>query len=161
MTEQYPVSKKMYYNKTESLLKQSAHIGQHQFTSLWGTSGLEKLQKIKPKNTLIFVFSSILDPIEIQKWKKYAPLNDLLWIHTFHPFEINPTEDIMFLSKSLNTIAYQKHFEKTCQEIQHHCIQTQSSYLQIDTSKALEPKLNYFFKNRYTHGYSTRTRYTP
>lgn len=70
----------------------SAHFGQYSYREYSGATGLKKILQTKPQNALIFVCNiDITDDI-----KMLAYHNDLIYLDITHPFESNPSTDILF-----------------------------------------------------------------
>jgi hypothetical protein len=151
-TRENPTSRKDYYKQSHWYLEQSARSWQHRFLSLAGHEWWIELGKIQPRNALILVFWSELQIHTLEKWKKYTYLNDVIILHTFHPFEIYPNDNIMFLGCVLKVKSYKEQFEKNCEKTKTRIHSMHWHYLRIRTDEPIDKKLNYFFKNRYTHG---------
>jgi hypothetical protein len=148
-TREYPISRTLFYEKSQYLLALHAHRWGHSFGAY---THLENIEKIQPRNHMILLFSSSLDLTISPLMRQLAKHNDLIWIHVFHPIELSPSEDILFFSRVLNPSSYSNSFSSYKKSIETTIRNIGWSYLSMTTQDVLEQRLNYFFTHRFRHG---------
>lgn len=57
---------------------------------------LNTIQKNKIQKKLIILFHNSLTYFQNRNLEKIALMNELIWIHAFHPFEKNPDSNTLF-----------------------------------------------------------------
>jgi hypothetical protein len=70
----------------------SARFGQYTYSEYSGITGLDQLVKMKPKNALIFISGIEITP----ELRVLAHHNDVIYLDIVHPWESDPTSDILF-----------------------------------------------------------------
>ncbi len=113
---------------------------------------LEQLIRSQPKNALIFI-SGI--PIT-QDISRIAYHNDLIYIDITHPWESDPTWDILFSWQVVNTKKYLQEYNNDKISLKKILKKIWASYISISTTDNIIDTINIFFKNRYTHVNSSR-----
>ncbi len=145
----FPVSRHEFQEQNKKIIKYNAYIGGHSYGEY---TDIEKLVWEKPRNHLILVFSGTLQREDIEHLWMIARHNDLVFFHVFHPYEIHPEEEILFLWKTINQGKYKLSFEESRKNIEKYIYRIEWSYVQLNTTENIEERLNYFFKNRFKHG---------
>ena len=101
------------------------------------------------KNHMILYISTTLDSTEIASLAWLTHDNDVILIHVFHPYEVDPSTDLIFTWLSLSNKRYQEEFEKKKNDIQETILKSGGAYLSMTTDVKSTPCMNNFFKNRF------------
>jgi hypothetical protein len=134
--------------KCRTLIEMSARYNQYSYQHYSGSSGLDRLVRSQPKNTLICISDTPITP-EIQV---LAHHNDVIYLDFVHPWEIDPGSDIMFSWQILDIKKYLYEYNSTKNILKNDIKKIQASYILLQTSNDFSRVLNTFFKNRYHHG---------
>jgi hypothetical protein len=70
----------------------SARFGQYTYSEYSGITGLDQLVRIQPKNAIIFISGIEITP----ELRLLAHHNDVIYLDIVHPWESDPTSDILF-----------------------------------------------------------------
>lgn len=148
-TENYPISKKDFIeNLKHSIEKSSAFF--HFPLFLLENDTLKKLSAKKPKNSIILIVSSSLDTNVWKDLEYFSKQNDVILLHLFHPFEINPSEeDIILESKKIDTKKYGEEFWKLQEDTHNYGQKRWISIVELQTNEDPVLALNFYFKHRY------------
>lgn len=144
-TISHPLSKSEFAKEIARICRESAKKYGHVFHTLSG-----KNEEIK--NSMIIILWSNLNTEDVLYIKRLSLLNDVVFVHIFHPFEKNPDSSVLFSFKTIKEKEYKKEFERKRKEIQIYLIENWCSYIDIYTHESIYDKINFFFKNRYKHG---------
>lgn len=152
-------SKSYYLKKTENILKKSIlelKIAYEllKWVDLDAICG--SFLKKNEKSNLILIFHSYNGNVwDYKKLNLLAKHNDIVYIDVCHPFEKEPSSDILFDGKSLwksDRDRYKKDFSWTESNKKKYLEKSGMAYMLVDTSEDIESRLNYFFKNRIQYG---------
>lgn len=109
------------------------------------------LQEVKnKKNSMIFYITSSLERWDIDDIRGLAEHNDLIVLHIFHPYELNPTDWLLFDWLWIRGNAYKKEFERKQKDIEKLIQGIDAGYLLLTTDMSIAPRINQFFKNRFS-----------
>ncbi len=144
-TETHPLSKEVTIKKLEAVLRESAKKWRHTFSIYSWEMGKKYLEKKKPKNTLICIVDENYEGL----YKKLSYHNDVLFIDILHPFEENPSSDVLFFSKILRKEKYKKAFTESKKKLKENVKKIWWEYISLYTHESIQKRLNYFFKNRF------------
>ncbi len=148
------ISKYEAKNKYEKTIRESARKLKYPCEMFYGnleTVGQTLLERAC-KNTLIILLSSDYNsdiPINV---KRLGIMNDIIWIHLYHPWELSPNKDILFFGKIFSKKKEEKyrqmlsHFE---QEKKNALKKSNISPIFHTIDQDIETALNHFFKYRY------------
>ena len=104
--------------------------------------------KTKPKNALIFVSNTDIN----DNMKILAYHNDLIYLDLTHPWESDPTQEILFSGRVLDIESYIRDYSEQ-QIIKKNALKRiRASHVPLPTTGDISNILNTFFKKRYTHG---------
>lgn len=134
--------------KCRALIEMSARYNQYDYQHYAGSLGLDRLIRSQPRNTLICISGITITP-EIQL---LAYHNDLIYLDFVHPWEMDPSSDIMFSWWVLDIQKYLYGYMSAKKLMEDSIKQIQASYILLKTTDDLSMSLNTFFKNRYHHG---------
>jgi hypothetical protein len=104
--------------------------------------------KMKPRNALIFISNTAITP----EMRLLAYHNDLIYLDLIHPWESDPTSNILFAGGILDTAAYSRDYDLEQLGKKNTLKQIKASYIPLITTADITNTLNTFFKKRYTHG---------
>jgi hypothetical protein len=108
---------------------------------------LDQLTQVQPKNTIMFISGTDITP----DMRLLAYHNDLIYLDIIHPWELDPTSDILFSWQILDTKKYLQEYKKI-QDLKRDTIKKiKASYISLSTADDIVDVLNTFFKKRYTH----------
>lgn len=142
-TPKDPISTYEYTERLESIISTSAkkyHYSVH-------TISIEEARY--KKNSMIFYITSDVEWRDIQKLWGIAAHNDLIVLHVFHPYEIEPTDELLFWWVWVNKSAYQQEFEERRKSVEKNIHTMNSWYLLLSTSMPVVTRMNQFFRHRY------------
>ncbi|MBC7498664.1 hypothetical protein H7170_03420 [Candidatus Gracilibacteria bacterium] len=142
-------SRSIIIRKIRASIETSAKFAGYQYSEYLG---LEQLIRSQPKNALIFI-SGI--PIT-QDISRIAYHNDLIYLDITHPWESDPTGDILFSGQVVNTRKYLQEYNNDKISLKKILKKIRASYISISTTDNIIDTINIFFKNRYTHVNSSR-----
>lgn len=109
------------------------------------------LEKVKhKKNSMIFYITSSLEVEELALLRGLAQSNDLILLHVFHPYELDPDSWLLFGWFWLNAKRYQQEFENKRKEVERLMRSIDAWYLLLTTDMHITPRINQFFKNRFS-----------
>jgi CRISPR/Cas system CSM-associated protein Csm4 (group 5 of RAMP superfamily) len=109
---------------------------------------LNELIQSQPRNTIILITGIEINP----DMRLLAHHNDLIYLDIAHPWESDPTSDILFSWQIVNIPKYLQEYKKL-QNLKKNALKDiKASYLSISTQEDIVDALNIFFKKRYTHG---------
>ncbi len=112
-----------------------------------------KISQIKElqhtKNSMIFYITSTLDAQDLEQIYGISRNNDLIVLHIFHPYELNPTSWFLFDGLWINPTSYKKEFENKQKNIKKLIEGIGAGYILLTADMTAVPYLNQFFKNRY------------
>jgi hypothetical protein len=131
-----------------ALIEMSARYNQYDYQHYAGPSGLDRLIRSQPRNTLMCISGITITP-EI---RLLAHHNDLIYLDFVHPFEIDPQWDIMFSWGVLDIKKYLYEYNSAKNILKDTIKQLWGSYILVQTNTDFSQVLNTFFKNRYHHG---------
>lgn len=143
-TEESPITVDMFAWALQRELLQSAkkyHYKAQETT-------LQKAKNIK--NAMIFYVTSSLDICDFEHIRGLAIYNDLIVLHVFHPYELNPTDWLLFDWFWLKNKSYRKEFETQQKDIERLILTMDAGYLLLTTDMDITRNINQFFKNRFT-----------
>ena len=151
-TEHPSESREHAIARARHAIKESAKFGQYAYSEYSGYTGLDQLVMIQPKNTLIFVSNTpITDDLRLLAYH-----NDLIYIDFIHQFERDPSSELLFSWRVINTEKYLQEYNTEKVSLKNMLKKIHSSYISLSTTEDVTDVLNIFFKNRYTHANSTR-----
>jgi hypothetical protein len=101
------------------------------------------------RNHMILCITTTLDVVDIVALSGLTRDNDVIVIHVFHPYEVAPSDDLLFAWLSLSNKWYKKEFDSKVSEIKKSVIKCGGSYLSMTTEILWVPCMNHFFKNRF------------
>jgi hypothetical protein len=102
----------------------------------------------KPKRAIILISWVSLDT----SMRQLAYHNDLIYLDIVHPYESDPTWDILFSGQVMNISSYLQEYMSEKQILRDTLRQIWASYIACSTARDISDTLNTFFKNRYHHG---------
>lgn len=112
---------------------------------------VSKLQEVKSKkNSMIFYITSSLDRGDMDDVRGLTKHNDLIMLHVFHPYELQPEDWLLFDWLWLSSKTYTKEFEKKQKSIEKLIQSIDAGYLLLTTDMSITPRINQFFKNRFS-----------
>jgi uncharacterized protein (DUF58 family) len=110
-----------------------------------------KLQEIKQKrNSMIFYITSSLDIWDIEEIRGLARHNDLIVIHVFHPYELDPQNWLLFDWFWLSIKSYKRDFDERRKRIEKVIQTIDAWYILTTTDMDIPSSINRFFKRRYS-----------
>jgi hypothetical protein len=142
-TEDWPKSAFEYANTIKDGITSSAKK-YHYKTQI---SKIKELQQTK--NAMIFYITSTLNIQDIEVMHGISHNNDLIVLHTFHPYELDPIDWFLFDGLWINPTSYKKEFENKQKNIKKLVESIGAGYILLTTDMLAIPYLNQFFKNRY------------
>jgi hypothetical protein len=101
------------------------------------------------RNHMILYITTTLDVADIASLSALTRDNDVIVIHVFHPYEMDPSADLLFAWLTLSNKWYKKEFDSKVSEIKKSVIKCGGSYLLMTTDILWVPYMNHFFKNRF------------
>lgn len=142
------------------ILKEQCRYTSHRTGSIFSenvytSKGIEdisqELRKNKEKGNLILLMTGSL---ELQKYQSLIPLakqNDIIIIHTLHPYERNPEKHGRFLmtSKTPKISQYLVSLRKELTTLRKELTKNNISLIEASTEDNPATLLNFFFKHRY------------
>ncbi|MBC7503429.1 hypothetical protein H7169_00460 [Candidatus Gracilibacteria bacterium] len=141
-------SKRATIARAQLNISTSARSGQYQYREYTGDDGLENLVKTKPRNALIFISNTdITEDIRILAYH-----NDVIYLDLIHPWESDPTNDILFAGGILDIDSYTREYALAQQGKKNTLKRIRASYIPLITTADINNILNTFFKKRYSHG---------
>ncbi len=110
-----------------------------------------ELKKIEKKKNLILLVTGSFESKEYQSLIPLAKHNDIIIIHTLHPYERDPQKfgSILIESKILKISQYKTTLEKVLKTLEKELITNNISYIEASTEDNPAELLNFFFKHRY------------
>jgi len=143
-TLQKQISPLWFLEIAKFTLEKSAKQWWYPFLFIEKTSTLTN--KIHPQWAMIFVFSNSLERRKIEYLKGLSSVNDVIFIHTFHPFEISADESILFEYWTINTKKYQKEWKEKQKDIESYTKSLWCWYILFNTHESISEKMNIFLK---------------
>ena len=84
--------------------------------------------------------------------KMLAYHNDLIYLSISHPFESNPTTDILFAWQIIDPRNYQEAYSKYIDSEKSAIKKIKGNHISLSTTDNISTTLNLFFKKRYKNG---------
>lgn len=100
------------------------------------------------RNTMIFYITTSLDISVFRELSGIAKNNDIIVIHVFHPYELNPDDDLIFDGLSLSKNKYLSELTTKKEQIRKQLIQSHIWYLELTTESNIPKEINRLLKNR-------------
>ncbi len=149
-TEKYPISKIDFTKSLLHSIKKSSEFFRFPLYILDIDGDRSNLEKIQPKKSIILVVSWALEEKSLSELTKYTKQNDVILLHLFHHFEIDPQDENTLLdSKKIQTEKYKETFWDMKQNVQIFLKKNGISVMDIVTDEDPTLALNFFFKHRY------------
>lgn len=147
-TTEHPKTKDNFSRELSDILEESARTLHFGCQRIDQENILEYIQKNKLSWQVIIVISSSLDIDDWAGIEKYSKYNDMIVIHLFHPFEVDPTDDTILESKIIKD-TYSEVYKKQKEYMQSYLRMHGVSILSATCEEHPDILLNHFFKHRY------------
>ena len=144
------ISPILFFESAKHIIEKSAKQWWYPFSSIKDITIVR--EKMRLKNTMICIFSNHLEEKNLEYLKNLSPVNDVIYIHTFHPFEIDPDDSLLFGFQTLKVQKYQKEWKEKQKYIESYVQSLWCSYISIYTHGSISERMNILFKNRYKNG---------
>ncbi len=144
------ISPRSFFETSKYIIEKSAKQWWYPFSTIENITTVR--EKIHVKNAMICVFSNHLEEKNLEYLKYLSSVNDVIFIHTFHPFEISPDDSLLFGFRTIKVQKYQKEWKNRQKYIESYIKSLWCGYISIHTHESISKKMNIFFKNRYRYG---------